>query len=82
MTPEQLNHARHVNTHAADVVADYVARRATVSVDAALSATADDWRVDAVGLANYLRSRVPADAEALRAHAPFLWLRADECNLV
>lgn len=82
MASMQIQHARHVNVHAADVVADYVARRATASVDVALSATADQWRIDAVGLAVYLRSRVPADVDALRTHAPFLWLRSDECNLV
>lgn len=66
MTPTQLAHARMVNERAADVVADYLARRERLDVDAALQATAAHWGIVATAFAGYLCSRVPADSDALR----------------
>ena len=67
MTPKQLEHARMVNERAANVVADYLARRERMNVADAVEAVAAHWGVLADAFAGYLRSRVPADADALRA---------------
>lgn len=66
MTPAQLAHARMVNERAADVVADYLARRERMTVGDAVSAVAAHWGIVATAFAGYLRYRVPADSDALR----------------
>ena len=65
-TPKQLEHARMVNKRAADVVADYLVRRERMNVADAVEAVAAHWGIVADAFAGYLRSRVPADADALR----------------
>ena len=67
MTPKQLEHARMVNERAADVVADYLARRERMNVADAVEAVAADWGIVADAFAGYLQSRVPADFDALQA---------------
>jgi hypothetical protein len=67
MTPKQLAHARMVNERAADVVADYLARRERMNVADAVEAVAAHWGIVADAFAGYLRSRVPADSDALQA---------------
>ncbi len=67
MTEKQLAHARMVNERAADVVADYVARRQHMTVADAVEAVAAHWDISPEGFAGYLRSRVPADSDALQA---------------
>ena len=59
-------HARMVNERAADVVADYLARRERMNVADAVEAVAAHWGIVATAFAGYLMSRVPADADALR----------------
>ena len=66
MTTKQLEHARMVNERAADVVADYLSRRQRMTVADAVEAVAAHWGIVATAFAVYLRSRVPADADALR----------------
>ena len=65
MTEKQLAHARMVNERAADVVADYVARRQRMTVADAVEAVAAHWGIVATAFAGYLQSRVPADSDAL-----------------
>jgi hypothetical protein len=67
MTEKQLAHARMVNERAADVVADYLARRQRMTVADAVEAVAADWDISPEGFAGYLQSRVPADFDALQA---------------
>jgi len=67
MTEEHHAHARMVNERAADVVGDYLARRERMNVADAVEAVAAHWGILADAFAGYLRSRVPADADALRA---------------
>jgi len=67
MTPKQLAHARMVNERAADVVADYLARRQRMTVADAVEAVAAHWGIVADAFAGYLQSRVPADSDALQA---------------
>jgi hypothetical protein len=67
MTPKQLEHARMVNERAADVVADYLGRRERMNVADAVEAVAAHWGIVADAFAGYLRSRVPADSDALQA---------------
>jgi hypothetical protein len=67
MTPNQLEHARMVNERAADVVADYLVRRERMNVADAVEAVAAHWGIVADAFAGYLRSRVPADSDALQA---------------
>jgi hypothetical protein len=67
MTEKQLAHARMVNERAADVVADYVARRQRMTVADAVEAVAAHWGIVATAFAGYLQSRVPADSDALHA---------------
>ena len=67
MTEKQLAHARMVNERAADVVADYVARRQHMTVADAVEAVAAHWGIVADAFAGYLQSRVPADFDALQA---------------
>ena len=67
MTPKQMEHARMVNERATDVVADYLARRERMNVADAVEAVAAHWGILADAFAGYLQSRVPADADALRA---------------
>ena len=72
MTPAQILHAKRVNSNPAAVVADYMTRRQWDSVAVALAETADYWGVEVEGLAVYLRSRAPDDAEVLKQYFPFL----------
>jgi hypothetical protein len=67
MTEKQLAHARMVNERAADVVADYVARRQRMNVADAVEAVAAHWGIVATAFAGYLMSRVPADSDTLHA---------------
>jgi len=67
MTPKQLEHARMVNERAADVVADYVARRERMNVADAVEVVAAHWGIVATAFAGYLQCRVPADFDALQA---------------